>query len=403
MQTQDSPAAKVAPRRVKTKAKGVYRSISGRWEITYLEGSGRDARRRWQTISGSFEDAKEALRQIQSRKHKGEPVRKPSRATFADVAAEYLGSPRFARLATTTRTTYARSLADDNETMQAFGALPIAAIDRRALADFVYRLESRKKRNGSRGTPRQSTVDNVLKPIRAVLRWAVDQDYIAVSPFVSLSQDERPRKDDEPHEAHEWTEEEVERLLAASRARASRPREKGGPMPFDYSLILTVAAKAGLRMGECLGLDWENCHLVKGDGWIDVRQQWTRHKELAPPKSRSRRPVPIPDDLVQLLLEAKMRAPAKTGAVFVTRDGNRLNYRNVERRGFDPAARDAAIEGVTFHDLRHAYGSRLAWKGLGAREIADAMGHKKTATTERYVRRYNAAEAARRVREAMGG
>jgi len=407
MPAYDSPASPTVPRRVKTDAKGVYYRIGAtgkrRYEITWLEGQ----RRRWQTLDCGYEDAKDALRQVQSRKHKGETVGKPTRKTFADVAAEYLASPRFARLATTTRTTYAWSLGADNETMQALGSMQVATIDRRTLADFIYRVESRTKRNRTEGTPRRSTVENVLKPVRAVLRWAVDQGYIAVSPFVSLSQDERPRRDAEPHEAHRWTDDELERLLAASRARAATAaaaRERAEEAPgYDYSLILTVAARAGLRMGECLGLDWEACHLVKGDGWIDVRHQWSRHKELVPPKSGSRRRVPIADELVQALLEAKMRAAVKAGPVFVTRQGNRLNYRNVEKRGFDAAARDAGIDGVTFHDLRHAYGSRLAWKGLGAREIADAMGHKRTATTETYVQMFNEPQAARRVRDAMSG
>ena len=113
---------------------------------------------------------------------------------------------------------------------------------------------------------------------------------------------------------------------------------------------------------------------------INVRRQWTRLKELKPPKAGSRRAVPISDDLVRLLLEHKMAAVDKTGPVFASRAGGRLSHRNVERRGFDPAATDAGLEGVTFDDLRHAYGSRLASKGLTARAIADAMGHKRTAT-----------------------
>jgi integrase len=54
---------------------------------------------------------------------------------------------------------------------------------------------------------------------------------------------------------------------------------------------------------------------------------------------------------------------------------------------------DVGIEGVTLHDLRHAYGSRLASKGLTARQIADAMGHKKTSTTEIYIQRFNGDQA----------
>jgi integrase len=72
-------------------------------------------------------------------------------------------------------------------------------------------------------------------------------------------------------------------------------------------------------------------------------------------------------------------------------------------RGFDPAATDASLEGLTFHDLRHAYGSRLASKGLTARAIADAMGHRRTATTEIYIQRFNGPQADDKVREAMAG
>jgi integrase len=150
-------------------------------------------------------------------------------------------------------------------------------------------------------------------------------------------------------------------------------------------------------------LDFADCELVKGKGMINVRHQWTTLKELKPPKAGSRRAVPISDDLVRLLLEQKMAAVDKSGPVFSSRAGGRLSHRNVERRGFDPAATDAGLKAVTFHDLRHAYGSRLASKGLTARAIADAMGHKRTATTEIYIQRFNGPEADEKVREAMTG
>jgi integrase len=166
---------------------------------------------------------------------------------------------------------------------------------------------------------------------------------------------------------------------------------------------LTVAAKAGLRLGELLGLEWPDCTLTKGAGVIEVRRQWTRLRETAPPKAGSRRSVPISDELVRMLLELKMRSVDKTGPVFASRTGSRLSHRNVERRGFDAAAEAAGIAGVTLHDLRHAYGSRLASRGLSARQIADAMGHKRTSTTEVYIQRFNGEAADERVREAMSG
>src|SRR5262245_38095530 len=114
-----------APRRTRTDHPGVYKSVTGRYEITYRDSDGKQ---RWQTVAGGFDDAKQALRDKQTSKHKGEPVR-PSRATFLDVAAGYLASSQFKRLAPTTRHTYAAALAPDKEIMRRFGAMKVAAID----------------------------------------------------------------------------------------------------------------------------------------------------------------------------------------------------------------------------------------------------------------------------------
>jgi integrase len=231
-----------------------------------------------------------------------------------------------------------------------------------------------------------------------VFAQAVTEGLIVASPFASLDAEDRPVPDAEPHRPHEWTDAEVEALLAASRTRASAATSR-----YDYTALLEVAAGAGLRLGEVLGLDWPDCELQRGAGALNVERQWTRLETLSPPKAGSRRRVPISDGLVRLLLELKIKSADKAGAVFVSRTGGRLAHRNVERRGFDAAAEDAGIEDVTFHDLRHAYGSRLASRGLTARQIADAMGHKMTSTTEVYIQRYNGEAADERIREAMTG
>ena len=231
-----------------------------------------------------------------------------------------------------------------------------------------------------------------------MLRFAVKERLLAASPFATLDSEDRPAPDAEPHEPHEWTDEEIETLLACSTARAVANVRR-----YDYTPFLTVAANAGLRLGEGLGLDWPDLELIRGAGAINVRRQWTRLRELQPPKAGSRRQVPISDELVRMLLELKMAAPDKSGPVFASLTGGRLAHRNIERRGFDFAAANAGLEGVTLHGLRHAYGSRLASKGLTARQIADAMGHKKTSTTEIYIQRFNGEQADERIREAMSG
>jgi integrase len=386
----------MSARRTRSRYPNIYyrETPNGRsYELSFYDVSGR---RRWQRVDGfdNIEAARSALAEAQGKTRKGERVA-PGGVRLADVAARYLASARFAKLGAWTQKDYRAAL--ENEILPRLGRMKIAAIDDSILAGLIGELERREKRHG-KGKLRQSSVKNILKPLRAVLRYAVRERLLSASPFASLEAEDRPAPDEEPHEPHEWTDAELDRLLAASRKRASEQASR-----YDYAPLLTVAAKAGLRLGELLGLEWPDCTLTKGAGALEVRRQWTRLHETAPPKAGSRRSVPISDELVRMLLELKMRSADKTGPVFASRTGSRLSHRSVERRGFDAAAADAGIADVTLHDLRHACGSRLASRGLSARQIADAMGHKRTSTTEIYIQRFNGEAADERVREALSG
>jgi integrase len=387
----------MSARRTRSRYPNIYyrETHQGRaYEVSFYDHA---RRRRWERVPGfdDVEAAKALLAERQGKTRRGERTA-PADVTFAGVRDRYLASHRFAKLGAWTQKNYHAAL-ENESALRALDRLKIAAIDDSVLAGLVGELERRDKHHG-KGKLRQSSVENILKPLRAVLAFAVKEKLISASPFAALEREDRPAPDAEPHEPHEWTDEELELVLAASRRRAGKQASR-----YDYAPLLTVAAMAGLRLGELLGLEWPDCELVKGAGAINVRRQWTRLHELAPPKAGSRRRVPIGDELVRLLLELKMRAPDKTGPVFASRTGSRLSHRNVERRGFDAAATDAGIAGVTLHDLRHAYGSRLASRGLSAKQIADAMGHKRTSTTERYIQRFNGEAADERVRAAMSG
>jgi integrase len=383
------------PRRTRSRYPSIYYrdTPDGRaYEVTFRDHHGRQ---RWERIAGTdnVEAARDTLALRQGKTRKGERT-PPAGTRFREVRERYQSSAQFTRLGGWTRKNYLASL--NNVIGPRFDNARIGTIDAAAVAQLTVELEQRKTPNGQ--APRQSTVENTLLPLRGVLRQAVKDGLISASPFTMLDRDDRPAPDEQPHRAHEWTDIEVDRLLAASSSRAHASESR-----YDYAPLLAVASKAGLRLGEILGLDWPDLELAKGKGMIHVRRQWTRLHELRPPKAGSRRDVPIPDELVRLLLELKMKAVDKTGPVFASRTGGRLSHRNVQRRGFDPAAADAGLTDVTFHDLRHAYGSRLASKGLTARQIADALGHKKTSTTEIYLQRYNGAQADARVRQAMSG
>ena len=136
---------------------------------------------------------------------------------------------------------------------------------------------------------------------------------------------------------HEWTDEEIEALLAASVALAAKPESR-----YDYSLLLRVAVTLGLRLGECLGLKWCDFETV---GYLCVRRQWLRAERVdgvmlparyGPPKTEAgARRIPLPDDLRDMLIEHRLRSrfSGDDEPIFASRIGSPLSHRNVTRRG----------------------------------------------------------------------
>jgi integrase len=104
------------------------------------------------------------------------------------------------------------------------------------------------------------------------------------------------------------------------------------------------------------------------------------------------------------LTALKLRSPysADEEQVFASRNGKPLGHRNVTRRGFEPAAKEAGIEGVSFHSMRHAFASRMIARGISSTVLAALMGHESSAITERrYIHLFDKRRTDESVRQAM--
>ncbi len=187
----------------------------------------------------------------------------------------------------------------------------------------------------------------------------------------------------EPHEPTIWTEEETARFLDA--ARGSR-----------YGVLFLVAATTGLRLGEVLGLRWQD--LDPEAGALRVRQSVSRPKGggfvLVPPKSAmSRREVPLAPEVAAELQALRRRRPAVPQAlVFAQGNGKPLRPKTV-RREFYRVVRSARLPHVRLHDLRHGHFSQMDARGVPLKVIQARAGHASAAfTLQQYVHRLPAAE-----------
>lgn len=154
----------------------------------------------------------------------------------------------------------------------------------------------------------------------------------------------------------------------------------------ETALIVRMLAVTGLRIGELIGLQWQDVDLAAG--LLYVRRQFTHGAWADLKTENAQRSIPLPAALVRLLETRKgeidgsvARLPAGDDRlVFPAANGQPLDYRNWTRRKFDPVLKAAGVEG-TPHMLRHAYATALIQSGESAPTVAALIGHSKPSFT----------------------
>lgn len=154
-----------------------------------------------------------------------------------------------------------------------------------------------------------------------------------------------------------------------------------------------MAIPLGLRLGEALGLRWQDVDPEAGTLRIAYQLQRLHGQwELVEPKtSRNRRTIALLLSTVQALrdhrkrqLEEKLLAGPQwqeTGLVFATRVGTPLDRPNIVRRSFKLILKKAGLPDIRFHDLRHTAASLLLVQGVSPRVVMENLGHSQISLT----------------------
>lgn len=155
----------------------------------------------------------------------------------------------------------------------------------------------------------------------------------------------------------------------------------------DLGPLITVAVLTGLRLGELLGLTWDEVDLERGELSVVRSLQRVRGRGLVvvPPKTASsKRLVPLAPQAVAALREQRRRqlasrlkaGPAWAGGnwVFTTALGLPYDPSDVTHR-FQRLLERAGLPRVRFHDLRHTAASLLLAEGVHPKVVASLLGH----------------------------
>jgi integrase len=129
---------------------------------------------------------------------------------------------------------------------------------------------------------------------------------------------------------------------------------------------------SGARLGEVLGLTWDQLDLAAG--------VWTKPSSHTKQKREHR--VPLSAPARQLLVDIHATSEPSP-YVFRAHFGESRPAGDI-RGAWAALCKTAGISGVRIHDLRHTYASMLASAGLSLPVIGALLGHTKPQTTARY-------------------
>ena len=138
----------------------------------------------------------------------------------------------------------------------------------------------------------------------------------------------------------------------------------------DFRQLLEAALFTGCRYGELTAL---RCQDFNADsGTIFIQES----------KSGKPRHVPLNDEGLEFF--SNLSAGRDDGELVFQRADGKQWGRSHQKRRMDAAAAKAGLRDVSFHILRHTYGSALAMQGVPMGVIAAALGHADTRITEKH-------------------
>lgn len=344
--------------------RGIYKRPDGRLEIGW-----RDAQSKlhWRVVDGGVKAARAALASEHTKRARGETVAADPRLTF-DSAADAWWEARVGRLRPATARSYGPAL---KHLRERFGHQRMSSITPGEVASYVASKHSLKG----------WTIKGHLTVLSAVFRYA--NRHLGVTtpnPVSMLDSVERPKIDDEKPKRI-LTSTEVDKLIESVNAK--------------HRLIFRVAAETGCRIGEVLGLAWEDID-VTGQA-ITFAFQLDRHgKRVALKTARSRRVLEITPRLAGELRKHRVASEdtAPGALVFVRSTGRGHDHRNIGGRVLARAVARAKLSAPapTFHDLRHTHASALIAQGWDIESVSARLGHRDVATTQRiYIHEFDAA------------
>ncbi len=214
----------------------------------------------------------------------------------------------------------------------------------------LRRIQAKVLEKGKR-TPQ--TINRYFAGLRRIINLAIAEGYLSANPVKGVK----------------FSPEPTGRLRFLSEAEISRLREVMAP---EHWSIVAFALETGLRLTEQFNARWDCADLERGILTIPLSKSGrTRHVVL------SEQALVILRGLSSWL-HSPYVFPSPLNAA------QPMQGRNFVVKVYEPALKQARIEGATWHTLRHTFASRAVMAGVDIRTVQELMGHSTVTMTMRY-------------------
>ena len=345
----------------------IYRRKDGRYEAAAYVVMTDGTRRRVRVYGSTRREAADKLEKIIAQDRAGVPQPQSS-LTVGEYLDQWLET--VAKLRVRPLTYHSYEMYVRQHIKPGLGRIVLRQLTAGDIRRFLARLRKRPSRspgNTARPlTPR--TIAHVHAILRNALEHAVRDDVLARNVARQVQMATPQETEPEP-----LTLDEARRLLDA----AARTR-------LHAAVALSLAL--GLRRGEVLGLRWIDLDLDRQV--LQIRQTLQYHDgalhTAAPKTRRSRRTIPLPSAIIELLQAHRDRQAGERtavgsdwqqhGLVFTTRAGLPV-HPNDFSKAFGRLCEQAGIRRIRLHDLRHSCASFLLAQGVPPRVVMEILGH----------------------------
>lgn len=344
---------------------------NGIYQIRYDLPPGPDGKRRQKQLSCkgmNKKQAEEKLRQILGELYMG-TYAEPTNMTLSEYLKQWLEhKAAYQNLSPTTLEGYEQYLTRQIEPR--IGYIRLDKLRPAMLQHFYDELLRSGRVDG--GALSAKTVRNIHGMIHSALARAVRLQMIFINPADAVEQPRYRRPDIQTADA-----ESIGKLLAAIE------RSK-------YRMPIYIALGTGCRLGEVLGLRWDDLDPIRHTLTIQRSIAQVKGRVFAkPPKNGKPRVVLLDESQVQRLLEHRRyqeRCASENpiyrdeGWICADVDGTVLTPGGLDR-GYGRMAKAVGVT-CTMHGLRHTHATELILAGVPAKIVSERLGHSTTQITQ---------------------